>query len=172
VADAARLPFADGVFDVAVLAFMLFHLPDPAAGVREVRRVVRAGGTVGVAVWGQERPVRAVEIWHEELDRAGAPQDDARVNMHVVLNTPEKLADVFTAAGFAHVDVGPVPWSLEPDFERFVEHNANCSRGARRLARLAPDAQREFLRTVRARLSGLDTSAFTDGRTVLAGIAR
>lgn len=172
VVDAARLPFAGGAFDVAVLAFVLFHLPDPAAGVREVRRVVRGGGTVGVAVWGQDRPVRAVEIFHQELDRAGAPDDDTRVNRHDLLNTPEKLANLFTGVGFAHVDVGPVPWSLRPDLEQFIEHNANCSRGARRLARLAPEARREFLGAVRARLSRLDPDAFTDGREVLAGIAR
>ncbi|MGH3879614.1 MAG: class I SAM-dependent methyltransferase [Actinophytocola sp.] len=172
VVDAARLPFAGGAFDVAVLAFMLFHLPDPAAGVREVRRVVRAGGTVGVAVWGQDRPMRAVEIWHEELDRAGAPQDDALVSRHVILNTPDKLANVFGEAGFAQVDVGPVPWSREQSREEFVDHNTNLGVGARRLARLEPAAQEEFLLAVRARLSGLDAAAFTDGREVLAGIAR
>jgi SAM-dependent methyltransferase len=172
VVDAARLPFADGAFDVVVLAFMLFHLPDPTAGVREVRRVVRGGGTVGVAVWGAERPTRAVQIWHEELDRFGAPQDDALVSRHVVLNTAAKLVDVFTAAGFTEVDFGPVPWSRNPTFEEFVDHNTNLGVGARRLARLAPGAREEFLRAVRARLSVLDADAFTDGREVLAGIAR
>ena len=172
VADAARLPFAAGAFDVAVLAFMLFHLPDPAAGVHETRRVVRAGGTAAVAVWGAERPVRAVELWHEELDRFGAPADDALVSRHVVLNTADKLADVFTAAGFARVDVGPVPWSRRTTCEEFVDHNTNLGVGARRLAHLEPAARAEFLRTVRARLSGLDPAAFTDGREILAGTAR
>jgi len=172
VADAARLPFADGAFDVAVLAFMLFHLPDPAAGVRETRRVLRAGGTAGIAVWGRERPVPAVEIWHEELDRVGAPQDDALVSRHVVLNTPEKLGAVLADAGFDHVDVGPVPWSHEPTCEEFVDHNTKLGLGARRFARLAPTAQGEFLAAVRARLSGLDAAAFTDGREILAGTAR
>lgn len=172
VVDATRLPFADGGFDVAVLAFMLFHLPDPAAGIRETRRVVRDGGTVGVAVWGQERPVRAVEIWHDELDRHGAPQDEAQISRHAVLNTPEKLANVLAAEGFHHADVGPVPWSREQDLEGFVDHNTHLGVGARRLARLEPAARREFLTAVRARLSGLDTAAFTDGREVLAGTAR
>lgn len=172
VVDALQLPFAGGAFDVAMVAFMLFHLPDPAAGVREVRRVVRDGGTVGVAVWGQDRPVRALEIWHEELDRFGAPQDEALINRHIVLNTQEKLTNVLTEAGFGHVDVGPVPWSREPTFEEFVEHNTNHGVGSRRLLKLAPDAQREFLTAVRARLSVLDADAFTDGRRVLAGIAR
>jgi SAM-dependent methyltransferase len=172
VADAARLPFADGAFDVAVLAFVLFHLPDPAAGVHETRRVVREGGTAAVAVWGRERPVPAVDIWHDELDRFGAPADDALVSRHDVLDTPDKLAGVLTAAGFAHVDVGPVPWSRRPTCEEFVDHNTHLGVGARRLAHLDPAARPEFLHAVRARLSGLDPAAFTDGREILAGTAR
>jgi SAM-dependent methyltransferase len=172
VVDAARLPFADGAFDVVVLAFMLFHLPDPAAGVRETRRVLRAGGTAGLAVWGPERPVRAVEIWHDELDRHGTPPDDALVSRHVVLNTPEKLASMLTAAGFTDVDVGPVPWSREPTCAEFVDHNTNVGAGARRYGRLEPAAREEFLRAVRKRLDALDPVDFVDGREVLAGTAR
>ncbi|MGH3760500.1 class I SAM-dependent methyltransferase [Actinophytocola sp.] len=172
VVDAAHLPFADGAFDVVVLAFMLFHLPEPAAGVREAHRVLRTGGMAGLAVWGGERPVPALEIWHDELDRHGAPPDDALVSRHVVLNTPEKLADVLAAAGFTGIDVGPVPWSREPSLDEFVEHNTHLSAGGRRLARLEPGAREEFLRAVRARLSELGPADFTDGREVLAGTAR
>ena len=31
-----------------------------------------AGGAVGVATWGPDYPVRATEVWHDELDRHGA----------------------------------------------------------------------------------------------------
>ena len=46
VADAQLLPFAGGAFDAVVAAFSLNHLPDPAAGLAECRRVVRADGVV------------------------------------------------------------------------------------------------------------------------------
>jgi ubiquinone/menaquinone biosynthesis C-methylase UbiE len=45
--DALRLPFADRTFDAAIATNLLFLLPEPACGLRELARVVRAGGTVG-----------------------------------------------------------------------------------------------------------------------------
>jgi hypothetical protein len=127
---------------------------------------------VGLAVWGEDRPMPAVEIWHEELDRHGAPQDDAMVSRHVVLNTSAKLADVLAAAGFDGIDVGPVPWSPPRGREQFLEHNTNLGCGARRFERLEPVVRAEFLRAVQARLARLDDEAFTDGREILAGTAR
>lgn len=45
-ADGARLPFADGHFDVAACNLMLLWARDPAAVVQEMARVVRPGGVV------------------------------------------------------------------------------------------------------------------------------
>lgn len=43
--DVATLPFADGVFDLVTCRIAAHHFAEPAAAVREVRRVLRAGGT-------------------------------------------------------------------------------------------------------------------------------
>jgi SAM-dependent methyltransferase len=171
VVDAARLPFAGDSFDVTVLAFMLFHLPDPAAGLREVRRVLTKGGVLGLATWGPEHPVPAVDVWHEELDRHGAPPDVALVSRHDLLDTPDKLTEVLESAGFRSVEVGPVPWEYRPTPERFVEHHIALGHTARRLARMAPGTRADFLRVVRERLATLDDEDFVDRRLVVAGTA-
>lgn len=46
--DAARLPFADGVFDTVLARSLLHHLPDPELGAREMARVLRPGGELVV----------------------------------------------------------------------------------------------------------------------------
>jgi ubiquinone/menaquinone biosynthesis C-methylase UbiE len=51
--DAEKLDFADASFDVALCALGLMYLPEPLAALRELCRVVRPGGRIGLAVWGE-----------------------------------------------------------------------------------------------------------------------
>ena len=44
VGDVQDLPFADGEFDLAVAAWMLYHVPDPHRALAELARVLRPGG--------------------------------------------------------------------------------------------------------------------------------
>jgi ubiquinone/menaquinone biosynthesis C-methylase UbiE len=44
IADARRLPFADGSADALFAAGLVNHLPDPGAGLGELARVARPGG--------------------------------------------------------------------------------------------------------------------------------
>ncbi len=45
------LPFADGAFDAAVMALVIFFVPEPARGVAEMARVVASGGIVCAYAW-------------------------------------------------------------------------------------------------------------------------
>jgi SAM-dependent methyltransferase len=55
LAEAARLPFADGEFDAALFVHVLHLVPDVEATVREALRVVRAGGML---LHGSDDPQR------------------------------------------------------------------------------------------------------------------
>jgi SAM-dependent methyltransferase len=49
VADIHALPYDDGSFDAAFIHAVLQHLPDPLGALREVHRVLKPGGIIGVA---------------------------------------------------------------------------------------------------------------------------
>ncbi|HYW03283.1 MAG TPA: methyltransferase domain-containing protein [Gammaproteobacteria bacterium] len=49
VGDLLAMPFPDACFDVALSTFSLCPVYDPAAGARELWRVVRPGGRLGIA---------------------------------------------------------------------------------------------------------------------------
>lgn len=51
--DAEALALPDATFDVALCALGLMYVPDPEQALREMRRVLRPGGRLVVAVWGE-----------------------------------------------------------------------------------------------------------------------
>jgi ubiquinone/menaquinone biosynthesis C-methylase UbiE len=54
-AVAADLPFADGSFDLAMSSFVLQLVPSRAKALREIRRVLRPGGSLAYVTWLQDR---------------------------------------------------------------------------------------------------------------------
>lgn len=53
VADAQALPFGDGAFDAIACQFGLMFVPDRALALREMRRVLRPGGTLLLSTWNE-----------------------------------------------------------------------------------------------------------------------
>jgi len=51
--DAEALALPDASFDLVLCALGLMYMPDPEQALREIRRVLRPGGRVGLAVWGE-----------------------------------------------------------------------------------------------------------------------
>ena len=71
--DASALPWADDSFDAAVMALVIFFVPDPPKGVAEMARVVRPGGSVSSYSWdipGGGFPYHALQ---EEMAKFGTP---------------------------------------------------------------------------------------------------
>ncbi|MBE6910827.1 MAG: class I SAM-dependent methyltransferase [Ruminococcaceae bacterium] len=62
-ADIQALPFPEASFDVVIANSMLYHVPDLAAGIAEVRRVLREDGTFYCATYGEHGFSECLADW-------------------------------------------------------------------------------------------------------------
>ena len=158
VMDAENLGIRADVFDVALLSFVLFHIPDPERALREIRTTLRPGGSLGLVVWGKDPGLPGAAIWAEELDRAGAATDprDSSVMRQGWMDTPEKLGDLVTSAGFVVSQVWTRRFSHDWTVDKLLATQTQCGLPSRRLAGLTAKARDAITSRVRARLENLD----------------
>ncbi|NES30017.1 methyltransferase domain-containing protein [Micromonospora terminaliae] len=113
------LPVPTGGFDAAVANFVLNHVGDPAAGVAELRRVVRPGGRVAVTVWPVPHPPLQ-GLWGTALAAAGVatPADLPRLPPERDFpRTEAGFAGLLAAAGLADVRCVTLTWAHRADPE-------------------------------------------------------
>lgn len=61
--DVQALPCPDHSFDAVIANMMLYHVPDLPRALREIRRVLKAGGTFFCATYGEHGAVETVAEW-------------------------------------------------------------------------------------------------------------
>lgn len=116
LAPAEELPFEDGAFDAALAQLVVSFMGDPVAGLAEMRRVTRAGGTVAACVWdlaGGPSPLSPFWRGVAELD-PGARDESGMPGAR-----EGQLAALFESAGLDDV-VGDELW-VHAEHARFEE---------------------------------------------------
>jgi len=110
-ADAEEIGGEDASFDAAICGLGLMYVPDPTRALKEMRRVVKPGGRVAVAVWGRRDNCGWAEIF---------PIVDARVKTEVCpmffqLGTGEALRYNMENAGLDGIEVDRIKTTLHYD---------------------------------------------------------
>ena len=109
--DAEQLDLPDAGFDVVLCALGLMYLPEPERALREMRRVLRPGGRLAVAVWGE----RARCGWAALFGIVDAEVASEVCPLFFRLGQRDALARACAEAGFVGVDQrrinAPLAWA-------------------------------------------------------------
>lgn len=148
--DAMALPFATDSADAAVMALVIFFVPQPERGVAEMKRVVRPGGIVCAYAWDMLRdgfplyPLQAAlrEMGHE-------PRTTPRADISPVA----ELAKLWNEAGLQQVETREI--TVERPFASFDAYWESATQGPGfkpQLAAMSADAQAELKRRTAAHI--------------------
>ena len=157
--DAMALPFPADEFDAAIMALVIFFVPDPAKGVAEMARVVRPGGMVAAYAW--------------DIFGGGFTLEPIRIEMRAmgltVVNPPtseasrvEVLRDLWIRAGLSEVETREITVHRTfPDFEDFWTTSLSSPNMRSVIPATAPNDIELLKARVRARLPADATGRIT-----------
>ena len=154
LAGAELLPFEDDEFDVALAQPVVNFMDDPRAGVGEMRRVTRAGGTVGAAVWDYGSGMTLLRSFWDSAaatDPSGGQRDERNMRMSI----PSELGDLWTEVGLGQVEVSEAVVSASYEGFEDLWHPLEMGVGpaGAYAASLAPGARESLKQDLRARLA-------------------
>jgi len=109
-ADAQALPFKtdDEPFDVVVCQFGLMFVPDKVLALREMRRVLRTGGTLLLSVWDELGRNPASKRLHELAFALMPENPPAFMATPFSMSDAQVLRSLATEAGFSEVRIDTV----------------------------------------------------------------
>lgn len=107
-ADMTALPFADGAFGHVVCRFGIMFVPDAAAALAEVRRVLRPGGTAAFMVWGPLAGNALLRLLNDGVDAVLGLDAGPGLGPLFRYAAPGSLETAMAAAGFTAVAATPL----------------------------------------------------------------
>ena len=160
VAFADALPFADGSVDAAMSSFVLQLVPSRARALREIRRVLRPGGTLAYVTWmGEDRSFAPDRVFDDVLADAGFEEEPGDGRVGDVPSVSAAISEL-RHAGFRAVEAEAGELSYAYDVDTYIRFLAEFDEES--LFDEMPRAERRrFTATLRERLMALPEDAFT-----------
>jgi SAM-dependent methyltransferase len=120
-ANADKLPFSDESFDIVYCQLGLQFFADRRAAVREMSRVLRAGGRLALMVWRGIHESPGFAVLAEALERHVGQPAAAIVRAPFGLSNADELAGLVRDAGFRNIEIQQRVGTVRfPSVERFV----------------------------------------------------
>jgi SAM-dependent methyltransferase len=129
---AESLPFDDGAFDVVLSQLVVNFMVDADAGLAEMRRVARRGGSVASCVWDYADGMTMLRaLWDGALDGDPDAPDEGRTMRYC--SEPE-LRELWRRGGLRDVNTGALV--VEAAYDDFDDYWIPFTAGFRTLGRL------------------------------------
>jgi len=142
--DAMALPAESGTFDVAVMALVIFFVPEPAKGIAEMMRVVKPGRSISAYAWDMPGGGFPVHLLTEELEKLGIKSP---MPPSADISALPALRALWKDAGMTDVETREIKVERTfPDFEELWSINMSGPR----MAMLASQMSPELLATLKA----------------------
>ncbi len=100
---AESIPFEDQSFDVVVSGLVLNFVPDPRAGLSEIVRVTRPGGTVAVYVWDYAGRMELIRHFWDAAARLDPAARELDEGLRFPICNRDALCALFKDAGLQQV---------------------------------------------------------------------
>lgn len=141
IIDAQAIPFADASLDVVIANHMLYHVPDRAQALAEMRRVLKPDGRLYASTIGDSH---LHEIWEltSRVDRAFART--RKRNPFTLENGAEQLAQWFASITLYRFEDALVVTEPEPLIDYILSGSARAVFEGEKLQRLRELLQREL----------------------------
>jgi len=119
---AESLPFPDESFDAVVCQFGLMFFTDRRQALREMLRVLAAGGRLAAAVWDSLENIPAYASEVALLEQTAGPRAADALRAPFVLGNRKDLARLFSEAGVASAQITTHPGAAHfPSIRTMVE---------------------------------------------------
>jgi enediyne biosynthesis protein CalE5 len=160
--DLESIDEPDDSYDVVLCREGLMLVPDPAGAAAEIRRVLRPGGRLALAVWGpRERNPWLGVIFDSVTEQLGAPVPPPGLPGPFSLEDAGTVESILSGAGFAEVSVGEfdVPYRGKSAEEWWTRTVALAGPLANMLAALPEPAAAELRERAISRISAYQNGA-------------
>jgi SAM-dependent methyltransferase len=118
--DARQLPVATAAYDAVVSGLVLNFIPDLKAGMAEMVRVAKPGGTVAAYVWDYAGKMELMRYFWDAAVRLKPEARERDEGRRFPICQPEPLRNLFGEAGLHEIDVRAI--DVPTHFRDFADY--------------------------------------------------